>query len=127
MRFSTLYQSLNSEERDALAKAVDCTDAGYLWQIATRWRGKKPSFGFMQKLVAAEPRLTLGELAEEFSEDVAADDTQDDPKGHDKPEAKAKAVASDGKGGKAKPAPPMRSSKPKAIPGALPVVEHAKA
>jgi len=37
-----------------------------------------------------------------------------------------KATASDGKGGKAKPAP-VRSSKPKAITGALPVTEHAKA
>lgn len=43
----------------------------YLWQLATRWRGKRPSLGFMQRMVEADPRLTLGDLAAEFSEPVA--------------------------------------------------------
>lgn len=63
MRLSDLTDS----ERLALAKSMDIKPA-YLWQLATRWRGKKPSLGFMQKMVQADSRLTLGELAEEFSE-----------------------------------------------------------
>jgi hypothetical protein len=71
MRLSELFDQLDAEEREALAEAAD-TDVGYLWQLATRWRGKRPSLGFMQKLVAADPRLTLGELAEEFAAEERA-------------------------------------------------------
>lgn len=66
MNLETLVKSLTVEEREALAKKVP-TDAGYLWQLATQWRGKKPSLGLLQKLVAADERLTLGELVEEFA------------------------------------------------------------
>lgn len=72
MRLSTLYQSLSAEERTALAEKVD-TDPGYLWQLATRWRGKRPSFDFMNKLVAADDRLTIAEMSEEFAEPTDAD------------------------------------------------------
>lgn len=71
MRLSTLYPTLNAEERAALAKAVE-TDAGYLWQLATRWKGKKASIDFMKKLAAADARLTLGDMVEEFAEDAPA-------------------------------------------------------
>lgn len=67
MRFSTLYASLSSEERARLAKAVD-TDPGYLWQLATRWRGKKASLPFIQKLAHADARLSLADMVAEFSE-----------------------------------------------------------
>lgn len=73
MRLSTLYSQLESGEREALAKAAD-TDAGYLWQLATRWRGKKPSLDFLQKLVNADKRLTLTDMVAEFSEPVAKDE-----------------------------------------------------
>lgn len=58
---------MTSEERAELAKAAG-TDPGYLWQLATRWRGKKASLDFINKLVAADKRLTLRDLVEEFSE-----------------------------------------------------------
>jgi hypothetical protein len=66
MNLHDLIEILTVEEREALAKKVP-TDPGYLWQLARQWRGKKPSLGLMQKLVAADPRLTLGELVEEFA------------------------------------------------------------
>jgi hypothetical protein len=66
MNFSTLYATLDSEGRADLAKKLE-TDAGYLWQLATRWRGKRPSFAFMEKLAAADPRMTLGELVDEYA------------------------------------------------------------
>lgn len=69
MRLSTLYQDLTAEERAALAKKVG-TDPGYIWQLATRWRGKRASIGFMSKLVAAEPRLSIADMSEEFAEPV---------------------------------------------------------
>lgn len=66
MNLRTLYQSLTVEERVALAAQLP-TDPGYLWQLATQWRGKRPSIGLMRKLVAADARLTLHELVEEFA------------------------------------------------------------
>lgn len=66
MRFDALYEQMSKSERDELAQKLD-TDQGYLWQIATRWRGKRPSMDFMERLVEVEPRLTIGELAEEFA------------------------------------------------------------
>jgi hypothetical protein len=38
------------------------TDATYLWQLATAWRGKKPSPDLAKRLIAADPRLTLDDL-----------------------------------------------------------------
>lgn len=72
MNLHDLIENITVEEREALAKKVP-TEPGYLWQLATQWRGKKPSLGLMQKLVAADPRLTLGELVEEFA-GVATED-----------------------------------------------------
>lgn len=89
MDLRTLYQSLTVEEREALAKKVP-TEAGYLWQLATQWRGKKPSLGLMQKLVAADPRLTLAELVEEFAGSESGDPKAGDAKpGEERPVAKA--------------------------------------
>lgn len=74
MRLDALYPTLTSEERAALAEKLE-SEAGYLWQLATRWRNKRPSFNFMRKLAEVEPRLTLGELTEEFA--VDAEEPQD--------------------------------------------------
>lgn len=67
MRLSTLYDKLNAEQRAALAQKVE-TDPGYLWQLATRWRGKKPSLMLIQKLAKADPRLTVADMVTEFNE-----------------------------------------------------------
>lgn len=68
MRLTDLYPILTVEERKALAARAG-TDAGYLWQLACRWRGKRASVSLMSRLVAADDRLTLVDLAQEFSED----------------------------------------------------------
>lgn len=66
MKLTNLYPTLDKEARDSLAKAAGI-DPGYLWQIATRWRGKKPSIDVIQRLVAADSRLTVGDLVAEFT------------------------------------------------------------
>jgi hypothetical protein len=66
MQLSTLHKSLSREEREILAKAAG-TNAGYLWQLATQWRGKKPSLEMIQALAAADSRLTLADLVAEFT------------------------------------------------------------
>lgn len=68
MRLSERYHEMTAEEREALARAAD-TDAGYLWQLATRWRGKRASLGMMQKLAEADAKLTVADMAAEFTED----------------------------------------------------------
>lgn len=67
MRLSTLYQTLTTEQREILAKAAEISPA-YLYQLATRWDGRKPSIPLMVKLANADERLSLADLAEEFSE-----------------------------------------------------------
>lgn len=67
MKLCDLYGQLTTEEREALAKKVD-TDAGYLWQLATQWRGKKPSIDLLSRLAAADQRLSVTEMVEEFSD-----------------------------------------------------------
>ncbi|GAB2913866.1 hypothetical protein GCM10027278_38120 [Paralcaligenes ginsengisoli] len=68
MKLTDLYQSLDSNDRKLLAHKAG-VDAGYLWQIATRWRGKKPSLDVIQRLVFADSRLTTAELVSEFTSD----------------------------------------------------------
>ena len=67
MKLRDLYPTLKTEERESLARRAD-TDAGYLWQIATQWRGKRASLSMIQKLVAADSRLSLADLVGEFTE-----------------------------------------------------------
>lgn len=77
MKLRDLYPKLSTQEREALAKSVD-TQPGYLWQIATQWRGKKPSIDLIARLAAADIRLSVNELVEEFSEhEKAADGRQE--------------------------------------------------
>lgn len=70
MRLSDLYPKLTTPERESLAKAAGM-DAGYLYQLATRWRGKKPSLKKIQMLAGADRRLTLRDLVAEFLEPAA--------------------------------------------------------
>src|SRR5205085_11577707 len=66
MRLAQLYQDLDDDGRKALAASV-CISPGYLWQIATQWKGKKPSLDLLGKFVEAEPRLTATDLVAEFT------------------------------------------------------------
>lgn len=68
MKLSALYPSLTGLERDELAKAIG-SSSGYLYQLATQWRGKKPSLDMLKALTVAEPRLTIEDLVNEFTED----------------------------------------------------------
>lgn len=71
MKLRDLYAKLSAEQRASLARSAE-TDPGYLWQIATQWRGKKASLSMMQKLVAADSRLSLQDLIDEFTDTVRA-------------------------------------------------------
>lgn len=73
MKLSELYPILSTKERELLAEKAGA-DAGYLWQLSKRWRGKKPSLSLIQALSAADERLTLSEMVEEFTE--VADKTE---------------------------------------------------
>lgn len=70
MKLNELYQSLDQEARKSLAAKAG-VDAGYLWQIATKWRGKKPSVDVIARLVRADRRLKASDLIAEFSEEPA--------------------------------------------------------
>lgn len=66
MRLCDLYPLLDREARADLARKAS-TDEDYLWQIATRWRDKRPSLDLISRLVAADDRLTITDLVQEFS------------------------------------------------------------
>ncbi len=65
MKLIDLYPKLTIDERQALAKAAGMSD-GYLYQLATRWRGKRASFDKIKALAAADKRLTTKDLVAEF-------------------------------------------------------------
>lgn len=67
MRLSDLYPSLSTPEREQLAKQAGISP-GYLWQIATRWKGKAASLDVIRRLCEAEHRLGLADLVAEFTE-----------------------------------------------------------
>ena len=50
------------DQRDALATALD-SSSGYLWQLATGWRGRRPSAEFAIRIEAATGgRVSRAEL-----------------------------------------------------------------
>lgn len=71
MKLSDLYHSLDRHGRRELAVKAG-VDAGYLWQIATKWRGKKPSVDVIARLAQADHRLNAGDLVAEFAEKESA-------------------------------------------------------
>lgn len=71
MKLSDLYPTLTQEERVALAKSADLAE-GYLYQIANRWRGKRPSLDLINRLAEADKRLTVSDLVAEFTEKSTA-------------------------------------------------------
>lgn len=66
MKFCDLYLSMSGEERRAFADKLGKSPA-YLWQIAKRWNGRRPSLDLMVKLCKADGRLKVKDLVEEFS------------------------------------------------------------
>ena len=67
MRLSERYSSMTTAEREKLAQVAGL-DAGYLYQIATRWRGKKPSIELLARIAAADPALSVADMLAEFTE-----------------------------------------------------------
>jgi len=67
MRLSDLYQKLTPKQREALAVKAEISK-GYLYQMATGWRGKKPSIGVLNKLATADKRLKVADMVAEFNE-----------------------------------------------------------
>lgn len=61
MNLHDLYQEGGFAALKRLAEATH-TNAQYLRQCATRWRGKQPSPRLARRLIAAEPRLRLEDL-----------------------------------------------------------------
>lgn len=66
MKLSHLYSSLGQEARKELAQKAEI-DPGYLWQIATQWRGKKPSVEVIGRLCRADRRLKAADLIAEYA------------------------------------------------------------
>jgi hypothetical protein len=60
-----------TEQRKLLADAVGISE-GFLYQIATNWRGKRPSIDVITKLAAADSELSVAELVAEFSDRKSA-------------------------------------------------------
>lgn len=58
MNLHDIYQEGGFAALRRLAEATG-SDPQYLWQCATRWRGKQPSLRLARALIAADPRLTL--------------------------------------------------------------------
>ncbi len=71
MKLTDLYPTLKPEERAALAKAAGISD-GYLYQIANRWRKKRASLEVINRLAAADARLSVGDMVAEFTEQAVA-------------------------------------------------------
>jgi transcriptional regulator with XRE-family HTH domain len=71
MNLRDLYQSLSTEEREAFAERVGIKP-GYLWQIATQWKGKKPSLDLLKKIADSHPKLTVSGLVGEFTDEEPA-------------------------------------------------------
>lgn len=70
MRLRDLYPKLTGDERRKLAKAVS-VQPSYLWQIATGWRNskgavKRASIELITKLAAADARLHITDMVDEF-------------------------------------------------------------
>ena len=59
-----LQEIYEMEGRAGLQRLAEATGAHpqYLWQCATRWRGKRPSPGLALRLVEADQRLTLEDI-----------------------------------------------------------------
>lgn len=66
MRFTDLFPTLSVKDQGVLAKKAG-TSRAYLWQLANRWRGKRPSVGLISRLALADKRLGLDEMVREFA------------------------------------------------------------
>lgn len=66
MNLRQRYEEMTPGQRVALAKAAG-TSAGYLWQMATRWGGRRPSIDLMTRLANADRKLSIKDMLAEFT------------------------------------------------------------
>ena len=66
MRLRDRYAQLTTAQRRELAQKAGIGEK-YLYQIAVRWRGRRPSLLVMSRLAEADKKLTLKDLVAEFS------------------------------------------------------------
>lgn len=69
MNLKALYAKLSPAEREALAVKAGIQEL-YLRQLARRFQNRRPSIPLMQRLVAADARLSFADLVAEFAVDV---------------------------------------------------------
>ncbi len=69
MRLSDLYQKLDSEGRKSLANKIGMSE-GFLFQVATRWRRKRPSIVRINEICKLDRRLTKKDLLDEFFPEI---------------------------------------------------------
>ena len=69
MRLSDLYQKLDSEGRKSLANKIGMSE-GFLFQVATRWRRKRPSIVRINEICKLDRRLTKKDLLAEFFPEI---------------------------------------------------------
>lgn len=75
MRLQDLYPKLTSAERERLAAEIGVRP-GYLWQIATRWRGKRASLDLIARLAEADARLHVHDMLAEFRNRAPTPDSE---------------------------------------------------
>ena len=68
--FRDIFTSLSTSERTAFA-GLTGSSAAYLWQLATQWKGKQPSLELLKKIAAADDRLSVEGLVNEFAKPPA--------------------------------------------------------
>ena len=67
MRLDKRYAAMTVEQRQRLAEAAGIKPE-YLYQLATRFKGKQPSMRVLLALATADPKLTARDMAAEFAE-----------------------------------------------------------
>jgi transcriptional regulator with XRE-family HTH domain len=67
MRLKDRYEALSVEQRERLAERAEIS-AGFLYQLATRFKGKKPSIDVLSRLAKADKKLTVADMVEEFAD-----------------------------------------------------------
>jgi hypothetical protein len=70
MTLREIFDSQSTEERTAFAHRIGMSPA-YLWQLATQWKSRQPSLEMVKKIVAADDRLTVEGLVNEFAKPPA--------------------------------------------------------
>uniref|UniRef100_A0A193SD15 HTH cro/C1-type domain-containing protein n=1 Tax=biofilter metagenome TaxID=1070537 RepID=A0A193SD15_9ZZZZ len=69
---SELHTLMNRAERSAFARRCHISP-GYLWQIATRWQGRRPTVDLLARMAKADSRLSIEEMVGEFADTRTGD------------------------------------------------------